>query len=115
VTFVSEDAPEVSRGFVSRPVAAKALLSRIAGSAKTSPPVVVLYGPAGTGKTALVAAIARELAGGKTERRSVLWLNLARSSDPLDGLMRALGVIERHDGRPPSRKVLPDPAEELNS
>ena len=105
-TFVSEDAPEVSRGFVPRPDAARAVRSRIAGGVGSSPPVVVLYGPAGTGKTALVAAIAQELARGTAGRRSVLWLNLARSSDHLDGLMQAIGVIERHVRTPTRRKGL---------
>jgi hypothetical protein len=113
VTFVSEDAPDVSRGFVPRPDAAEALRSRIAGDGGPTPPVVVLYGPPGSGKTALVAAIAHELAGGTADRRSVLWLNLARSADRLDGLMQAMGVIERHDERPPSQQDLPDPAQEL--
>ena len=76
------------------------------------PPVVVLYGPAGAGKTTLVAAVAHELAAGVADRGSVLWLNLGDVSDPSDGLMRAIRVIERHDGRPPSRLETLDPDEE---
>src|SRR5262249_30101543 len=115
VTFVSEDAPEVARGFVPRPEAAEALRCRIAGGGGPTSPVVVLYGPAGTGKTALVAAIGPELAGGTAGRRRVVWLSLGRASEHLDGLMHAIGVIERHDGRPPSSQERPDPAEEMMS
>src|SRR4051794_1019643 len=113
VTFVAEDAPEVPRDFVARPEAAEPLRSRIAEGAGPGPPVVALYGPAGAGKTTLVAAVAHELAAGAADRRSVLWLNLGDSPGPPDGLMRAIRVIERHDGRPPSRRDTLDPFEEM--
>jgi hypothetical protein len=110
LTFVAEDAPDVPRGFVARPEAAEGLRSGIAGP---GPPVVVLYGPAGAGKTTLAAAVARELAAGAAGRGCVLWLKLGDASGPPDGLMRAIRVIERHDGRPPSRRDTLDPFEEM--
>ena len=106
VTFVGEDAPDVPHGFVARPEAAEALHFRLAGGTRLDPPTVVLYGPAGVGKTTLIAAVARELAAGAADRGSVLWLNLRDASDLPDGLMRAIGEIERHDGRPLARKDL---------
>jgi NB-ARC domain len=73
---------------------------------------VVLYGPAGAGKTTLVATVAHDLAAGVADRGGVLWLNVGDVSDPSLGLMRAVRVIERHDGRPPSRLETRDLDEE---